>query len=123
MWSYHGREFPAPTFELGMAPAGSMYSTVLDLSKFVSCMIAGGLTADGKPLLKEETVAQMFRPQFAKPEEKEGFGIGFRIGEIDGMWRFGHGGAISGLDAERGVVPSGDNSARRLGVVAVSLHR
>ena len=26
MWTYHGREFPAPTFELGMAPAGCMYS-------------------------------------------------------------------------------------------------
>ena len=26
MWTYHGREFPAPTFELGMPPAGCMYS-------------------------------------------------------------------------------------------------
>src|SRR5262249_18688975 len=34
MWTYHGREFPAPTFELGEAPAGCMYSTVLDLAKF-----------------------------------------------------------------------------------------
>ena len=29
MWTYHGRQFKAPTFELGMAPAGSMYSSVL----------------------------------------------------------------------------------------------
>ena len=42
MWTYHGREFPAPTFELGMAPAGCMYSTVLDLAKFPSCLFAGG---------------------------------------------------------------------------------
>ena len=32
MWTYHGREFPAPTFELGMTPAGGMYSTVNDLA-------------------------------------------------------------------------------------------
>lgn len=29
MWSYDGLQFQAPTFELGMAPAGCMYSTVL----------------------------------------------------------------------------------------------
>src|SRR5579872_3603291 len=28
MWTYHGREFDAPTFELGTIPAGSMYTTV-----------------------------------------------------------------------------------------------
>ena len=27
MWTYDGREFAAPTFELGMMPAGSMYSS------------------------------------------------------------------------------------------------
>src|SRR5205807_5192938 len=34
MWTYHGRVFDAPTFPLGIAPAGSMYSTVTDLSRF-----------------------------------------------------------------------------------------
>ena len=42
MWTYHGREFPAPTFELGMAPAGSMYTTVTDLARFLSILFAGG---------------------------------------------------------------------------------
>ena len=42
MWTYHGREFPAPTFELGMAPAGCMYSTVTDLGRFMSVLFAGG---------------------------------------------------------------------------------
>src|SRR5262249_46717047 len=42
MWTLHGREFPAPNFELGMAPAGSMYSTVLDLAQFLKMMAAHG---------------------------------------------------------------------------------
>ncbi len=42
MWTYHGREFPAPTFELGTAPAGSMYSTANDLARFLSVLFAGG---------------------------------------------------------------------------------
>ncbi len=50
MWTYHGREFPAPTFELGMAPAGCMYSTVLDLGKFLSVLFAGGKGPKGQLL-------------------------------------------------------------------------
>ena len=96
MWTYHGREFPAPTFELGMAPAGCMYSTVLDLAKFASCLFAGGKVGEAR-LLKPETIAEMLRPQFAKPEDKTGFGIGFRLSELDGLKRVGHGGAIYGF--------------------------
>ena len=33
MWSYDGRSFKAPRFELGMIPAGSLYSSVIDLAK------------------------------------------------------------------------------------------
>src|SRR5205814_4915294 len=79
MWTYHGREFPAPTFELGMAPAGCMYSTVLDLAKFQSALFAGG-----KGVLKPETLKQMFTPQYAKAGATRGFGIGFSVGELDG---------------------------------------
>src|SRR5579864_6339044 len=35
MWTYPGREFSAPTFELGIAPAGCMYTNVLDLGHFL----------------------------------------------------------------------------------------
>ena len=41
MWTYDEREFPAPTFGLGMAPAGSMYSTVHDLARFAQTIFAG----------------------------------------------------------------------------------
>jgi serine beta-lactamase-like protein LACTB len=110
MWTYHGREFPAPTFELGMAPAGSMYSTVLDLAKFLSCLFAGG-----KPVLKPETVEAMFRPQFAEPDAKEGFGIGFMVGELEGKKQVGHGGAIYGFATDLAALP-----AEKLGVVVVA---
>lgn len=110
MWTYHGREFPAPTFELGMAPAGSMYSSVLDLSKFAACLMA-----DGRGLLKPESLAEMLRPQFAKPDETTGFGIGFVLGDLDGKKRIGHGGAIYGFATELAVLPS-----EKLGMVVVT---
>jgi serine beta-lactamase-like protein LACTB len=113
MWTYHGREFPAPRFELGAAPAGCMYSTVLDLAKFASCLFAGGKVGDTQ-LLKPQTIEEMLRPQFAKPDEKTGFGIGFRLSDFDGRKRVGHGGAIYGFATEMALLPS-----EKVGVVVV----
>ncbi|HTU89296.1 MAG TPA: serine hydrolase domain-containing protein, partial [Gemmataceae bacterium] len=59
MWTYWGREFPAPTFELGMAPAGSMYTNVLDLGRFLRVLFAGGKGPHGQ-MLKPETLEQMW---------------------------------------------------------------
>ena len=42
MWTYDGREFPAPTFTLGENPAGGLYTTVNDLVHFLSMLFAGG---------------------------------------------------------------------------------
>jgi serine beta-lactamase-like protein LACTB len=105
MWTYHGREFPAPTFELGMAPAGCMYSTVTDLAKFATYLFAGGKAGDAR-LLKQETIDQMFAPQFAKPDAKDGFGIGFHVGELDGLKEVSHGGAIYGFATTWSILPS-----------------
>ncbi len=109
MWTYDGREFPAPTFELGMSPAGSMYSTVNDLGRFLSALFAGGKVIEAK------TLEQMLTPQFAKDGEKTGFGIGFNIAELDGHKRIGHDGAIYGFATELAALP-----AEKLGVVVVA---
>ncbi|HEV3259624.1 MAG TPA: serine hydrolase [Gemmataceae bacterium] len=114
MWTYWGREFAAPTFELGMTPAGSMYSTVTDLGQFLSMLFAGGKGPQGQ-VLDAETLEQMWTPQFAKPKEKTGFGIGFHITELDGCRRIGHGGAMYGFATELAALP-GD----KLGVVVVA---
>jgi serine beta-lactamase-like protein LACTB len=114
MWTYHGREFPAPTFELGTSPAGSMYSTVTDLGRFLSVLFAGGKGPSGQ-ILKPATLEKMWTPQFAKPEDKDGFGIGFHITEFKGKRRIGHGGAIYGFATELAALPS-----EKLGVVVIS---
>src|SRR5262245_48074964 len=114
MWTYHGREFPAPTFELGTPPAGCLYATVLDLAKFQSCLFAGG-KFNGKQLLKPETIEQMLTPQFVKSEGQRGFGLGFVVGEWEGKKRIGHGGAIYGFSTEFSALPT-----EKLGVIVVS---
>jgi D-alanyl-D-alanine dipeptidase/CubicO group peptidase (beta-lactamase class C family) len=114
MWSYDGLTFLAPTFELGLAPAGCMYSTVTDLGQFLTVLFDGGRGPKDQ-VIKPETLAQMWTPQFAKPGENTGFGIGFHISQLDGHRAIGHGGAIYGFATEVAGLPDD-----KLGVVTVT---
>jgi D-alanyl-D-alanine dipeptidase/CubicO group peptidase (beta-lactamase class C family) len=114
IWTYDGRVFDAPTFQLGIAPAGCMYSSVLDLSKFVSMLFAGG-RGSGGAVLKPETLQSMWQPQFETANSKQGFGIGFRLTNLDGHALVGHGGAIYGFATELEALP-----ADKLGVIVIT---
>lgn len=100
MWTLHGRTFDAPTFELGMAPAGSMYSSVLEMTAFIRAL----LRRDER-LVSRSTLDTMWTPQYVPPGTKTGFGLGFAIGEMDGRRVVRHGGAIYGFATELAVLP------------------
>lgn len=63
MWSYDGREFAAPTFPLGMAPAGSLVTSVRDLGRFLTLLAGGDLPG----VVSADGLREMWRVQF--PEE------------------------------------------------------
>ena len=77
MWSYDKRSFKAPRFELGMIPAGSLYSSVKDLAKFINMIFSGGFS-NGEKFISPETIKEMVTPQFTE-SKVSGYGIGFRI--------------------------------------------
>ena len=113
MWTYDGLNFQAPTFQLGMAPAGSMYSTVNDLGHFVSVLLAQGKTENGA-ILKPATLEQMWSPQFPNPDGRV-FGLGFIVRSLDGHRLVGHGGAIYGFATTVDLLPED-----KVGVVLVA---
>jgi len=114
MWTMDGQTFAAPTFELGMAPCGCMYSTVIDLSLFLSTLFNGGQGLQGR-MLRPETLEKMWTPQYAQPGAKQGYGIGFGIDELERQRRIGHGGAIYGFATQLYGLPDA-----KLGVAAVA---
>jgi D-alanyl-D-alanine dipeptidase/CubicO group peptidase (beta-lactamase class C family) len=99
MWTGHGREFPAPVWDLGMSPAGNLYSSVNDQAKFLRFLFAEGRGPKGQ-LIKRETLEQMVTIQFPKKGEKTGFGLGFFVSELDGKRMIRHGGAVYGFATE-----------------------
>jgi CubicO group peptidase (beta-lactamase class C family)/D-alanyl-D-alanine dipeptidase len=114
MWTDHGREFPAPTFDLGTGPAGNLCSTANDMARFLRFLFAGGRGLDG-PILKRASLEQMWTPQLLKPGEKTGFGIGFFVTQFEGRRAIGHGGAIYGFSTQLAALPDD-----KLGVIVMA---
>ena len=104
MWTLHQRSFEAPTFQLGMSPAGSMYSTMPDLARFMSVLFAGG-RGPGGDVVRRETLEAMWRPQFARAGATEGAGLGFQVSRFEGKRLVSHGGAIYGFATELAALP------------------
>ncbi len=118
MWGFDREDFEAPGFELGMVPAGSMYSTVLDLARFMGVMFRRGELEGGgadSRLLAPETLEAMWTPQFAETGATTGYGLGFAVQERFRERWLGHGGAIYGFSTQLAFLPDA-----RLGVVVVS---
>ena len=104
MWTHDGRKFAAPTFELGTSPAGNLYSTVIDLSKFAVALFNEGRGERGQ-LLTSESLQEAMKPQ---SDESDGFGIGFHISEFQGQKLVGHGGAVYGFSTQFYALPESD---------------
>ena len=113
MWTYDGHFFPAPTFQLGTFPAGSLYTTVKDLGRFESVLFAGGRGPGGQ-VISSATLDEMWTPQSASGERSR-FGLGFVVGELAGHRLVGHDGAIDGFATSLAALPDD-----KLGAVAVA---
>ena len=109
-----------------VAPAGSVWSSVHDMAKWLQFLLDGGVVS-GKRLISERTVAELFRPQTVVPDsmypttrlvkphwmtyglgwfqqDYQGRAVDFHTGSIDGMV------AIAGLirDEKLGVFVLGN---------------
>lgn len=82
-----------PVFDLGTIAAGNLFTTVDDLARFIAMLAAQG-RAPGGQILRDESLAQMFRPQLTTASN--GFGLGFSVGELQGFKAIRHNGAVYG---------------------------
>ena len=113
MWTYHGTRFDAPTFQLGMAPAGSMYSTVTDLGRFMSALFRR--SARRRDAEARDAGSDVEAAVRAGRQMRSGYGLGFDVSIFDGQRRVGHGGAIYGFATELQALPDS-----KLGVAIVT---
>lgn len=113
MWSPHLAKFAAPEFALGTLPAGNLYSSVDELSNLLITIFGQGRFA-GQQVLPAATLTEMLTPESSVSAGARTYGIGFRLGEIEGHRTFGHGGAVYGYSTNLIGLPD-----EKIGVVAV----
>jgi CubicO group peptidase (beta-lactamase class C family) len=99
-----------PLFDLGTVPAGNLFTTAPDLAQFVMMLDAKGAGKAGR-VLKEETLAEMWKPQLV-PDGA--FGLGFALGKFREHPSVGHNGAVFGHSTALSYLPG-----TRLGVVVI----
>ena len=100
-------------------PAGGLYSSTLDLARFMRCVLAGG-TLDDTRVLGEQALSAMFEPQYAgcKLDFGQRFGLGWMLSglPINGSgaqaW---HNGGTKAYLSQLALLPE-----RKLGVVVLS---
>lgn len=114
MWTYDGRRLEAPQFLLGTGPAGNLYSSVNDLSKFMLWLL-DDQRSDDDEILSPQSLQVMTTPIVDAGGKEQGFGLGFSVRKFDELTKIGHGGAVYGFSTQFEALPQ-----RRMGVVAAA---
>jgi CubicO group peptidase (beta-lactamase class C family) len=95
-------------------PAGSIFSNVIDLSRWISAFVDAGVL-NGQQVLPAAVFATLATPKTPIPGTPNKYGYGVQVGDWRGLQVVGHGGSRSGYGSTIRMVPS-----RRFGVVVLA---
>src|SRR5262249_14110641 len=100
----HIRGSEVPPLEVPMLAAGGGYSTARGMAGFLSFPVAGG-AGRGRRLVGAEALKAMYTPQFPRPGQEAGYGLGVNSRPYhDGTLLF-HGGGGYGYSTDQRWVP------------------
>jgi CubicO group peptidase (beta-lactamase class C family) len=95
-------------------PAGSIFSNVIDLSRWVTAFLDGGML-EGKHVLPATMFSTLSTANTAIPGSTNKYGYGVQVGEWRGLPMLSHGGSRAGYGSIIRMIPS-----RRFGVVVLA---
>ena len=110
---YKGEYYPLEQGDITSFPSGNLYSTIEDMSAFAKFVFRGG-EANGRQVIKPETLALMFEDQFGSQRDPQPMGLGWKTARVLGsellVWH--DGGPDDGTGSLLALLPE-----RKLGVV------
>jgi len=95
---------PVGDWDVVTPAAGSIYSTTSDMARYLAALLGGGIGEHGS-VLKPETLASMFAPQYQPDPRLPGVGLAFFRGEIGGHLVVEHDGLVPGFSSQLSVAP------------------
>ena len=108
LWTYDPRSLPAPTFDIGAAPAEGLYTTAGDLAQVLRALFAGGR------VLGSRTLDAAMRPAICGADTARTT-LGFRLTTLDRRRELVQHGVLYGVTSEIAALPDD-----KLGVVAIT---
>lgn len=104
----HGRAVPFDPelehFADSVAPAGSVWSSVLDMASYVRCDLRRGANDAGEPVVSEENLLARRRSAI-KIDGRNSYGLGLGLSEQQGLSEVSHGGNTRGFTADMLFLP------------------
>lgn len=91
-------------FADSMAPSGSVWSTVLDMARYVSCELRNGLNERGEQVVSRDNLLARRRSAI-KIDGKTSYGLGLMMTEQQGLAQVTHGGNTLGFSADMVIFP------------------
>lgn len=102
---YFSQDKAGKGFEIiSMPPAGSLSASGADMARFMIALLNQGRLGDAQ-IVKPETLALMFKQQYAPASELNGIGLGFYQKDINGHRALGHGGDTVLFHTDMAVFP------------------
>lgn len=95
---------PIRDCDLITAGGGGIYSTTADMARYVAALLGGGAGERG-PVLRPETLAAMFAPQYQPDPRLPGVGLAFYRREVGGHLIVEKDGLVRGFAAQMFVAP------------------
>jgi CubicO group peptidase (beta-lactamase class C family) len=94
-----------PDRQIVPAAAGAIYSTTRDMARYVAALLGGGSNEHGS-VLKPETLATMFAPQYQADPRVPGMGLGFMRANLGGHPAVEHQGILPGFNSQIWLAPN-----------------
>lgn len=91
-------------YALITAGAGGIYSTTRDMARYAAALLGGGTNEHGS-ILKPETIAMMFAPQYQPDARMPGNGLAFFRLNLGGHLAVEHDGILPGFDSQMFLAP------------------
>lgn len=97
-----------------LVPAGALWSTLDDLSKYMIMQLSEGVAANGKRVVSRQNLAELRKPQI-KVSDEMSYGLGWGIGNYKGQPLIEHPGNTVGFSSEFKFLP-----AAQVGIIVLS---
>jgi CubicO group peptidase (beta-lactamase class C family) len=91
-------------FADAIAPAGSVWSTALDIARYLACELRNGLNEGGEQVISAENLMAR-RRSVVKIDGKSSYGLGLLLTEQQGLVEITHGGNTLGFSADMFFLP------------------